>query len=73
MNKINKAFYAALVNKVVFNNIFSVTLVTKLNMNACIEERLFTQTSFKHRIIVNGGFFEHLGVSLESYFCSLYV
>ena len=58
---------------VVFDYIFIVTLVTQLNVHACIEERLFTQTSFKHRVIVNGGFLEHLGVSLESYFCSLYV
>ena len=36
VNILNKALDTALIDKVILNNIFKVTLVTKLDVNTCI-------------------------------------
>lgn len=41
VNILNKALDTALIDKVILNNIFKVTPVTKLNVNTCIEKCLF--------------------------------
>ena len=69
MDKFDKAFYAALVNKVVFDNIFIVTLVTKLNMNTCIEECLLTKSFQEDFVIIYCCFLKYKRVGFELY-CS---
>ena len=71
VNILNKALDTALIDKVILNNIFKVTLVTKFNVNACIKKCLFTKSSFKNTVIVNRGFFKNFGVGFKAYFRTL--
>ena len=71
VNILNKALDTALIDKVILNNIFKVTLVTKLNVNTCIEKCLFTKSSFQNAVIVNRGFFKNFRVGFKAYFRTL--
>ena len=71
VNILNKALDTALIDKVILNNIFKVTLVTKLNVNTCIEKCLFTKSSFQNAVIVNRSFFKNFRVGFKAYFRTL--
>ena len=73
VNIIDKALYTALVNKVVFYNFVFVSLISKLNMHACVKKSLLTQTLFKHTVLINIGFLEDERICLKAYFRTLYV
>ena len=71
VNVLNKAPDTALIDKVILNNIFKITLVTKFNVNACIKKCLLTKSSFKNTVIVNRGFFKNFGVGFKAYLRTL--
>ena len=57
----------ALIVEVLLNNIF-LTLVAKLDVNARVEESLFSQTLLEDLVLINRGLLKNLAVSFEADF-----